>query len=380
MSKQTFRDTSKHYFSQDAELSQLWTSQTDFLHYWGIEHSALTYHNFLSTVLEHLEIDAPYVIMYECINLSANKATMLEFTEYSHNYIFSSINELNRLGTRPLHVHDFFEITYILSGTLKLQIENEIIEYQAGECCICNRSIRHKELFDTDCEIVLFMFKENYLTDLFSQDVIHYPDGNDINLSQSSYWNLFLTPNEPKQYLPPKKYIDFIYTKPSLKPNLNRMNAIINVIMSELEERTSGSPYIIKGYFCKFFSLLSTLEDYQIQVHHLPFSKEEQLFQDISLLIESCNERINRQFLENQLNYNSDYMNRIVKKYTGKTLNQYIRSFMLTKSAEMLIHTTLSISDICDTLGYTNRTFFNKFFTEKYHMSPNQYRQAHIQI
>ena len=377
MSEQTFRDTYKHHFQQDTAPTEHWVSQKDFLHYWGIEHSALVYHNFGSSVLENLEIDAPYMILYECFNQNANRATMLSFTEYSHDYVFSSIDEFKRLGERPLHIHDFFEITCVLSGTLRLQIENEIVEYHAGECCICNRSIKHRELFGTDYEIVLFMLKENYLIDLFSQNIIHYPDGNDVNLSQCSYWDLFLHPNEPGQYLPSKRYIDFTHPAALPKSCLSQINVIINVIMSELEEKASGSPYIIKGYFCKFFSLLSSQENYEIQVHQLPFSKEEQLFQDISLLIESCSERIDRQFLENRLNYNSDYINRIVKKYSGKTLNQYIRSFLLAKAAEMLIHTTLSISDICDNLGYSNRTFFNKLFAEKYHMSPNRYRQTY---
>ena len=78
--------------------------------------------------------------------------------------------------------------------------------------------------------------------------------------------------------------------------------------------------------------------------------------------------------MEKKLNYNSDYINRVIKKYTGQTLSDYSRAFLLKEAAELLKNTDKRVGEICEELGYTNRSHFNRLFIERYGMPPAEYR------
>lgn len=345
-------------------------TQAEFLEKVGVSKSFLTYHNFGSDVSEFLEIGMPYMIMYESLDLKHDRAIMFEFTESMKNYIYSSFSELLTLGSRPLHSHDFYELTIVLSGEVKLQIENEIVVYHAGECCLCNKNIHHREIFDTDFELVLFMFKEEYIRSILEKDIL-YDESGTAYTNRTFFHHLFAQ-NQQISFYSAKEYIDF-RVRDSYDPN--RFFELLNAILLEINERQSGKSYMMQGYFCRFISLIQDENSYRIESHQAKLSKEETLLYQVSLLLEQQNGRVSRKEMEQTLNYNSDYLNRIVKKYTGKTLSEYGKIFLLKEAAQMLKNTDMKIEEICEALGYTNRSFFNRLFIERYGMTPTKYRK-----
>ena len=103
-----------------AQLTDSVISSEKYLQQYGIQKSYLTYHNFGSKIVEYLEIGMPYMIMYESLDTKTGRTVSFEFTENSKNYLYSSIHELEKLGERPLHTHDFYELTVVLSGEIKI--------------------------------------------------------------------------------------------------------------------------------------------------------------------------------------------------------------------------------------------------------------------
>ncbi|WP_024853957.1 helix-turn-helix transcriptional regulator [Mediterraneibacter gnavus] len=78
--------------------------------------------------------------------------------------------------------------------------------------------------------------------------------------------------------------------------------------------------------------------------------------------------------LSQALGYSADYINRIIKKLTGHTLVEYNQKIVLQIAADYLKTTNININEICEKLGYTNRSFFNKIFKDQYGVSPSKYR------
>lgn len=345
-------------------------SQAEFLERVGVSKSFLTYHNFGSEVSEFLEIGMPYMIMYESLDLKNDRAVMFEFTESTKNYIYSSFSSLAAMGPRPLHSHDFYELTIVLAGEIKLEIENEIVTYRAGECCLCNKNIHHREIFDTDFEIVLFMFKEEYIRSILEKDVLYDENGN-VYTNETFFHHLFVQ-NQQISFYSAKEYIDF-RAKDSYEPN--QFFELLNTILLEISGKQAGKCYMMQGYFCRFIALIGDEDSYLIRSHQAKLSKEETLLYQVSLLLEQRKGNISRKELEKQLNYNGDYLNRIVKKYTGKTLSEYGKIFLLKEAALLLKNTDMKIGDICEQLGYTNRSFFNRQFIARYGMPPGEYRK-----
>lgn len=70
-----------------------------------------------------------------------------------------------------------------------------------------------------------------------------------------------------------------------------------------------------------------------------------------------------------------DYLSRLFKKATGKSLYQYIRQFRMEKASELLLNTTKKVIDIGAEIGYPNYSYFCQSFREYFGKSPDRYRQ-----
>lgn len=70
-----------------------------------------------------------------------------------------------------------------------------------------------------------------------------------------------------------------------------------------------------------------------------------------------------------------DYLSRLFKKATGKSLYQYIRQFRMEKASELLLNTTKKVIDVGAEIGYPNYSYFCQSFREYFGKSPDRYRQ-----
>ena len=64
------------------------------------------------------------------------------------------------------------------------------------------------------------------------------------------------------------------------------------------------------------------------------------------------------------------------KKHFDDTPANYIRSRRLKKAADLLRHSSFSISEISFQLGYEDSSYFSRLFLQKFDMLPSEYRKA----
>lgn len=74
---------------------------------------------------------------------------------------------------------------------------------------------------------------------------------------------------------------------------------------------------------------------------------------------------------------NPKYFSYYFKKHTGLDFSNYIKKVRLEKACELLIHSDLKISAIAEYVGYKITSPFFKYFSEKYGMTPTEYRNKH---
>lgn len=63
------------------------------------------------------------------------------------------------------------------------------------------------------------------------------------------------------------------------------------------------------------------------------------------------------------------------KKYTGKTVVEYLRDIKLNKACELLTNSKMPIVDISNLFGYASLSHFNKVFKEHTGITPSAYRK-----
>jgi AraC-like DNA-binding protein len=75
-----------------------------------------------------------------------------------------------------------------------------------------------------------------------------------------------------------------------------------------------------------------------------------------------------------QLNIHVNHLNRAVKEITDKTTSQIIAERILREAKILLKHSAWSVSEISDTLGFTEVTHFTNFFKKHVELSPLKFR------
>lgn len=147
------------------------------------------------------------------------------------------------------------------------------------------------------------------------------------------------------------------------------MDAEMMYIVNHKEEspfHLIGHLYLFMDYFVRSAVSVSINKESGLRDFYIKeaFSFIEQNFQnDISVedIAASCG-------------LNRSYFGKIFHEKTGKAPQTFLISYRMTKAAELLKLTELSIADIGNAVGYPNQLRFSRTFKNVYGVSPRQWR------
>lgn len=92
----------------------------------------------------------------------------------------------------------------------------------------------------------------------------------------------------------------------------------------------------------------------------------------------SCN--ITNTDIAETVNYHPYHLNRLMIKYTGFTLHQYLLNVRLEMAKEYLLNTTYSLSVIAEKCGFSSPGHFSSTFNKTCGLSPRAYREMNRNI
>lgn len=76
-----------------------------------------------------------------------------------------------------------------------------------------------------------------------------------------------------------------------------------------------------------------------------------------------------------RLNLDRSYFGKIFRETMGQSPQEFLISYRMSKAAELLKTTDISIKDISVKVGYPNQLHFSRDFKNVYDQSPRSYRQ-----
>lgn len=85
---------------------------------------------------------------------------------------------------------------------------------------------------------------------------------------------------------------------------------------------------------------------------------------------------LNNQSIADNFNYHPYHLNRLIKAYTQKTLHEYLLDYRIQMAKNLLVTTSLTVTQIAEKIGFVSYTYFIKFFREKTGQSPLKYRNS----
>ncbi|MDD7389789.1 MAG: AraC family transcriptional regulator [Lachnospiraceae bacterium] len=257
------------------------------------------------------------------------------------------------------HTHDYIELGYVVQGSFRQRICEKDIVFQEGDFCLIDKNCIHQDYLMDQPSTVLFFGIDNEM----------FREITDENVSTEKIIS-FLQTALMKQ----KDLQQYIHFRPAAGAR-EKMESCISLLLSELYEPQIGSSYLCKGLLLRIFRLLST--DYEFSL-----SRKQQktmswiVFEEVCSYIQSHYQTVTIQDLMEIFHFQEDYFNRLIKKKTGLTYSAYVQDIRLKKAEQLLLHTERSVSDIAEQVGYQNKGYFYKIFSEKYGMTPARYREA----
>ncbi len=275
----------------------------------------------------------------------------------------------NPIHRSTLHKHKYFELLYVIRGYMYQKIENRRHLYPTGSLCLLNRNIHHAEEFSTHFQCAFLALPETLINEIlfpaepffFSRE--HFVKGSILELFMKN------TQNNKISFL---EYVDFIPASSVENPHMyDCFEKLIHILI----QPKVGSTFDLKSILLEIFYDLLDGCLYQTVPINIGSNFEAEIFDKITAHMTRTNGRISRSELAEKINYDGNYLNKIVKKYTGLSVFGYGTSICMKKACQLLLETDLTVSHISEQLGFTNRTHFYKLFEKQYGVTPNEYRK-----
>ena len=229
-------------------------------------------------------------------------------------------------------------------------------------------------------------------------------DGENIELTECSFY-LYLPGSEFSVVEVSEDYEALcIIADESYLMDLSCMEKLLIMTYSPNLLKMKGHLHLNDEYYSRMFKLFSLIEDYSQSTLKCKVDCIKEIFSaliyDLSGILElNKNERFATENLEgiffkfflllkenfrsqHEIRYYSDklgitpeYLSRIVKRITGKTVMHFLDRMLITEASWQLIHSNMSMEELAYHLNFATSASLSKFFKNHKGISPLKYRQ-----
>ena len=96
----------------------------------------------------------------------------------------------------------------------------------------------------------------------------------------------------------------------------------------------------------------------------------------IRLVEQHYREHLTVETFAHRLGLSSVHLNTLCRQLAGQTALQIIHQRLLLEAKRNLIYTNMTISQVSDSLGFSDPTYFSRYFRRLSGLSPNAFRRA----
>lgn len=260
----------------------------------------------------------------------------------------------------------FIRIIYVLSGALELQIDNKTLHYSSGCLIMANEwtRVEYRQYSpgeeESEAEVVNFLFKKEYFTENVLNQLVEDPlmyrffvENVKSSTKKSNYFVFKFQPNQDIHFYA------MLLLKQVVKMRYKHNNITKGAFHLLVSEIGSLSEKYLK---LKDSSLSSNILIYQI------VSDIEEHFQDITL-----------NDLAEKYYFHPNYLSGLIKEETGKTFSELMIACRLKSACRYLKQTKLSVQEIIEEVGYTDKSYFYTIFKKEYGITPMEYRRRYCE-
>lgn len=287
---------------------------------------------------------------------------------YYKNYIFPVLVTKNPESLMVDEAREYYKILLIKSGICRFNLNDK--EYAIIGSHILHLNDQDRICFHNagDANIWIVLFRPEIVNASFTISVINDPNNRLTGVDKQDlfYMEQFKhnTPEGKKLY--PLAAIDITI----IENKIEHLNYLLE------KQDTWSWPCLSRSYLYEILFALARrgvsengdgdLENY---------SGHSKLTIDIIYYLQSCyNEKITIDSLAEKFHTNRTTLHNDFKKHTGMSINQYLVQLRIGMAAKLLRDTGLSMSEICERIGFNDTGYFSKIFKKKFNQTPSEYR------
>lgn len=263
------------------------------------------------------------------------------------SYSFEGHMDRSSPWIRKVHWHEDVEMMTVLTGKMAYNINDSIVEVNAGDTIFINSRQLH---FSTDVDNI-------YCTYIIT--VIHPR-------------LLISSPEVESEYILP------IITNPDIQYILFRKDEEtakkIADLTRELNKSAGNQFEITRCFFQIWHYILISAEVNITELSENYYQRIECLKNMIGFIKDNYKDKILLESIAASGNMSKSSCNNIFKKYTGHTPNEYLIRYRLDKAMELLTTTDSSIQNISSKCGFNSSSYMTEQFVKYYHLTPREFR------
>ncbi|SFE08272.1 AraC-like ligand binding domain-containing protein [Paenibacillus catalpae] len=271
------------------------------------------------------------------------------------------IRKHNRFAPMPLHYHNFIELNYIYSGSCRQWINGQEVVLREGQVCLLDSEVVHsiEAMGDNDILINIIMKKNTFTSSFLSR------------FGSRGIVSDFLA-NAITENTNHNRYIVFE------SEGHGELQWFMRSLMCEAFGSRAYAEEMIYNYIMLVFTELMRVYAVRTNNESQHGAAKADLIQVLDYIEQNFRDCTLTQ-LSKAFSFNANYLGNMLKKRTGKTFIELVKTQRLIHAAGLLANTDKPIEDIAQAVGYSSLGFFYRIFAEQYGMTPMVYRNGQRQ-
>lgn len=259
----------------------------------------------------------------------------------------------NHIGAFEEHRHDFIELVYTQSGKAIHKIDNTVYNVSHGDLLFINYGQTHSFSSDSNMKYTNILLTPEFLSNELMDSE---------SITALFCHSMFAEFSDAPEYS--TQCVSFSGNE------LRKADLLIEMMLDEYKSKKVGYKSALHSCTRLLFTMLLR------KLTIIENDKIHNIMPDIvNYIDENFSEKLMLTDIAAKTFYNPVYFSRLLKEYCGKSFSAYIKEKRITKAAQLLENTTMSIENVMQSCGYADTKLFYRHFKEIYGTSPGQYRK-----
>ncbi len=257
-----------------------------------------------------------------------------------------------------MHYHNFFEMSYVLSGSCTFLFEGEKVCLSAGDVCIVSPLSPHSLPLTPECLCLSVVVRRGTLDSLFGQllskpDLISMFIHNSLYGPRRSNYILLKTGNDPLVF----------QTAQQLTYETNLTDLYFN----------SCSTGLLEVFLAR---VLRAARNAIALYHYEGYSKRDFDFALVLQYIQQNYRTVSLADLAKTFHFDEVYLSKLIRKNMDQNFIDVLRTVKMNHAVDYLMNTSMKVNQIAEAVGYNSVDYFTRAFRRVYGKSPLQYRKS----